>query len=85
MTGSRWSPEVPESAGSRHEGDRRRAATRRLLLLAVVLLGEILGLGTLMAYNYYSYRTLWGNLDAYPSYVKSFGTLATRTFHSRAL
>ena len=63
----------------------KRATTRRLLLLALVLLVGFLGLGAFMGYNYYSYRTLWGNPNAYPFYVNSFGTVTTRTFHSRAL
>lgn len=53
-------------------------------MVAVAVVGA-LGLGTFMGYNYYTYRTLWGNPLSYPSYVKSFGSLETRTFQSRAL
>ncbi len=52
--------------------------------MAVVIL-LALGLGTFVGYNYYTYRTFWGNPNVYPAYVKSFGTVETRTFHSNAL
>ena len=60
---------------------------RRRLMLFFVVGGAVvlLGLGAFVGYNYYTYRTFWGNPNTYPAYVKSFGTVETKTFHSKAL
>ncbi len=62
-----------------------RGRRRRLLFLLVGSMAVVIGLGAFVGYNYYTYRTFWGNPNTYPAYVKSFGTVQTRTFYSKAL
>ena len=62
-----------------------RKKRNRLLFFVVGGVVVILGLGAFVGYNYYTYRTFWGNPNTYPAYVKSFGAVKTKTFHSKAL
>lgn len=59
---------------------------RRLLLVMVVLLSlTSLGVGVFVGDSYWEYRTFWGDPNAPPSDVTSFGTVETKTFYSEAL
>lgn len=58
---------------------------RWVLAAVAAVLFAVLGLGLFIGYNYYTYRTLWGQSISYSSYVTSFGTVETKTFHSNAL
>lgn len=42
-------------------------------------------MGAFVGYNYWEYRTFWGNPNTPPSDVTSFGTVETKTFYSEAL
>ncbi len=64
-------------------GARKGGWNRWLLVLIPVL--AFVGVATLLGYNYYTYRTIWGNPNSRPSYVTGTGTVETKTFDSEAL
>ena len=54
------------------------------MLVAIFMLA-LLGVGAFAGYNYYKYRTLWGDPNPRPSYVTNIGTVQMETFDSEAL
>jgi enterochelin esterase-like enzyme len=64
----------------------RRHLQRRFLLVLVMLAAlASLGVGVFLGYSYWEYRTFWGDPNAPPPDVTSFGTVETKTFYSEAL
>ncbi|MBV9455437.1 MAG: esterase family protein [Rubrobacter sp.] len=64
----------------------RRHRWKRLIFVLIMLAAQAsLGVGVFVGYSYWEYRTFWGDPNASPSDVTSFGTVETKTFYSEAL
>ena len=64
---------------------RKRRWRRWLLVMVAVPVLISLGVGGFVGYNYWEYRTFWGDPNVRPSDVTNFGTVQTKTFNSEAL
>ncbi|HZB81834.1 MAG TPA: hypothetical protein VE288_03185, partial [Rubrobacteraceae bacterium] len=61
---------------------RKRRWRRWLLIMVAVPVLISLGVGGFVGYNYWEYRTFWGDPNVRPSDVTNFGTVQTKTFNS---